>query len=115
MEKPWLSLIPYDNGVKWWIASKNIYLPGELTKSNQIVNAYFIKQSGNEYGSYFRYFYWIQNNNQRYFDVDSKWYFDVPMHNMKNGDIVIDMRNQQKYIVNDKFMNPFVKILEIAN
>ena len=34
---------------------------------------------------------------------------------MKNGDIVVDMRNQQKYIVNDKFMNPFVKILEIAN
>jgi hypothetical protein len=27
---------------------------------------------------------------------------------------VVDARTQQKYIVNDKFDNPYVKILEIA-
>ena len=31
-EKPWLLLIPFDN-TKWWIASKNLYLPDNLSKT----------------------------------------------------------------------------------
>jgi hypothetical protein len=112
-EKPWLSLSPNDES-KWWIASKNLYLPDSLTNNNQIVKAYFIIQDGNMGGSYFRYFYWLYGSDQRYFDVNSKWLFDVPISNLKTGDTVVDARTQQKYIVNDKFNNPYVKILEIA-
>jgi hypothetical protein len=112
-EKPWLSLIPFDN-TKWWIASKNLYLPDNLSKTTQIVRAYFIIHDGNGYSSYYRYFYWFYGNNQRHFDVDGKWYFDKPMCDCKNGDIVIETRTQQKYVVNDKFNNPYIKILEIS-
>ncbi len=111
-EKPWLSLTPFDNS-KWWIASKNLYLPNSLSKTTQIVRAYYIIQDCNGYNSYYRYFYWFYENNQRLFDVDGKWYFDKPMSDMKTGDIVIETRTQQKYVVNDKFDNSFVKILEI--
>lgn len=110
-EKPWLSLDPFDDS-KWWIASKNLYFPDSL---NQIVRAYFIIQDCNIGGSYFRYFYWLYGSNQRYFDVDSKWHFDVPITQLKSGDTVVEMRTQQKYIVNDKHENSYVKILEIAN
>ena len=110
-ENPWLSLIPNDNS-KWWIASKNIYLPDSLSNLNQIVRAYFIIQDGNVGGGYYRYFYWLYGSNQRYFDVDGKWYFDKPLSAMKTGDIVVETRIQQKYVVNDKFDNPYVKILE---
>ena len=112
-EKPWLSLIPFDNS-KWWIASNNFYLPDGLTNLNQFPKAYFIIHDGNGYGSYFRYFYWFDGSNQRRFDVDGKWYFDVQMSDMKTGDTVVETRTQQKYIVNDKFNSPNVKILEIA-
>lgn len=116
MEKtPWLSLIPYDNNSKWWIASNNTYLPDSLSNSNQIVRAYYVMQDGNLHGSYYRYFYWLYGSNQRYFDVANKWYFDKPMSSMETGNIVVDTRTQQKYVVNDKFDNKFAKILEIAN
>ena len=112
-EKPWLTLIPYDK-THWWITSKNLFFPDMLTKLTQIVNAYFIIQDCNSMGgTYYRYFYWFCDNNQRYLDVDSKWYFDEPMCNMKNGRIVVETRTQQKYIVNDKFDSPYFKILEI--
>lgn len=113
-EKPWLTLDPNDES-RWWIASKNIYLPDSLSNLNQIVRGYFIIQDGNVGGSYYRFFYWLYGSNQRYFDVDSKWCFDVPMSEMKTGDIVVETRTQQKYVVNDKFKTPYVKILEIAN
>ena len=100
---------------KWWIASNNLYLQDNLSKTTQIVRAYYIMEDGNDYCSYFRYFYWIYGTCQRHFNVDNKWYFDKPMSVMKTGDIVVDMRTQQKYIVNDKFGKDFVKILEIIN
>lgn len=111
-EKPWLSLVPNDES-KWWIASKNLYLPDSLSKLSQNVRAYYVMGDGNAGGSYYRYFYWYNGNNQRHFDVDGKWYFDKPMRDCNNGDIVVEIRTQQKYVVNDKFNNPYVKILEI--
>ena len=113
-EKPWLSLIPFDNS-KWWIASKNLFFPDMLTKLTKNVIAYFIIQDCNSMGRiYYRYFYWFCDNNQRYLDVDSTWYFDAPISQFKSGDIIIETRTQQKYVVNDKFNSPYVKILEIA-
>ena len=113
-EKPWLSLTPDDES-KWWIVSNNIYLSENLTNLTQIRRAYFIIQDCNMMGnSYFRYFYWLDGSNQRRFIIDSEWWFDVPISNMKTGDIGIETRTQQKYIVNDKFNNPYVKILEIV-
>ena len=38
----------------------------------------------------------------------------IKLFGIKTGDTVVDTRTQQKYIVNDKFDNPYVKILEIA-
>jgi len=112
-EKPWLTLIPYDN-TNWWITSKNLYFPDMLTKLTQNVNAYFIIKDCNSMGTtYYRYFYWLNGSNYRYLNVDNKWCFDEPMCNMKNGSIVVETWTQQKYIVNDKFDNPYVKILEI--
>ena len=85
-----------------------------LTNLNQFPRAYFIIQDCNIGGSYFRYFYWFDGSNQRRFDVDGKWHFDKPMSDMKTGDTVVETRTQQKYIVNNKFNSPYVKILEIA-
>lgn len=123
--KPWLLLDPNDYESRWWIASKNNYLSynsiNENNQTNYIVDlnktisAYFIIQDCNMGGEYFRYFFWLGNNAQRYFEVNSKWYFDIPMREMKNGDIVLHSQSQEKFIVNDKFNDKFVKILEKYN
>lgn len=63
-DKQWLSLIPFDKS-NWWITSKNIYLDGAIRK-NTCYRAYYILADGSSFGSYFRYFFWDFDSDQRY-------------------------------------------------
>jgi hypothetical protein len=113
-DKQWLSLIPFDKS-NWWITSKNIYLDGAIRK-NTCYRAYYILADGSSFGSYFRYFFWDFDSDQRYFDVDSKWIFDKPFDDLEPGDVVSNLINQHKYIVVNNTSNnvntKFCKVLE---
>lgn len=119
-EKPWLDLVPYDD-TKWWIASQNKYFHPVYASQNfylsdspaKLFRAYVIMSDGNIGGSYFRYFYWTFDSNDRYFFTYSKWLFDKPLNSLKTGDIVTQIVTKQKYIVNDKFGVAYYKIFEL--
>jgi hypothetical protein len=113
-ESPWL-LLDLADEFKWWIASNNHYTPAFEEELEKPIAAYFIIQDSNMMGTtYFRYFYWYDGNSHRHFNVDQKWYFDAAISSMQTGDMVTNMETQQKYIVNNKFNNKFVKILELV-
>ena len=117
--KPWLDLTPNDD-TKWWIASQNRCFENDYASQNlylsespaKLFRAYVIMSDGNIGGSYFRYFFWTFDSNNRYFFTFSKWLFDKPLRELKTGDIVTQLVTKQKYVVNDKFGVPYYKIFE---
>ena len=111
MEKEWLEP-KYNEICSWNYAtySKKIY---SLKNNNSYMKeAYIIVKDYNLGGSYYKYFTWLNNNNGRYLKLDSKWIFDVPLYEMKNNMIVKNIETNEEFIVNDKFNNNNVKILE---
>ncbi len=112
-EKPWLLLDPDDYNSRWWIMSNNYTYSNQTSDCKNIV-AQIIIQDCNMGGEYFRYFAWFKDDDKRYISVDSKDYFDKPLKSMRHNDIVTNNFTGVKYIVNDKFKNEFIKILEVV-
>lgn len=111
-EKPWLLLNPRDWKSKWWIMANNNYYY-ENDHNNKNIIAQIIFQDCNMAGEYFRYFAWFKDDDKRYINVSSNDFFDKPLKAMQHNDIVTNIFNGLKYIVNDKFNSKYVKILEV--
>jgi hypothetical protein len=109
--KPWLLLDPNDYTSPYWVKTNNNSYKSINTNKNII--AYIIIQDCNQGGEYFRYFAWFENDNNRYTDIDFEWIFNKPLTDMQHNDVVTNINNKLKYIVNDKFNNKFIKIFEI--
>lgn len=115
--KPWDTLDPRDLGgdncEKWWLACNNdVSYTFKDTKFDNI-EAMFIIQDCNMAGKYFRYFYWYNDSEKRNCVITSEWLFNDTLDQFTNNKII--EKDNIKFIVNNKFNNKYVKILNKIN